>query len=55
VFWSGLPYVLGPAAIVLGLLGRARAGSRTSGTVAVVLGVLATVGGVAAVLIDQLG
>ena len=28
-FWSGLPYVLGPAAIVLGLLGRARTKSGT--------------------------
>jgi len=53
-YWSGLPYVLGPAAIVLGLLGRARHDSRTAGTIAVVLGALATVGGIAAVLGDQL-
>ena len=52
-FWSGLPYVLGPAAIVLGLLGRAREESRTPGTVAVVLGVLTTIAGIAAVVADQ--
>jgi hypothetical protein len=52
-FWSGLPYVLGPAAVVLGLLGRARAGERGQGTVAVVLGALVTVAGIAAVVVDQ--
>jgi hypothetical protein len=52
-FWTGLPYVLGPAAVVLGLLGRARAGERVQGTVAVVLGALVTVAGIAAVVIDQ--
>jgi hypothetical protein len=53
VFWSGLPYVLGPAAIVLGLLGRARA-ERAAGAVAIALGALATLGGIAALLADQL-
>lgn len=43
VFWSGLPYVLGPAAIVYGLLGRARADGGGAATAAVVLGALATV------------
>jgi hypothetical protein len=52
-FWSGLPYVLGPAAIALGLLGRARMETRTQGAVAVVLGALATVGGLAALVADQ--
>lgn len=52
-FWSGLPYVLGPAAIVLGLLGRARPGRRTPATVAVVLGALATTAAIAAVVLDQ--
>ena len=52
-FWSGLPYVLGPAAIVLGLLGRARPGQRTPATVAVVLGLLTTAGAIAAVIVDQ--
>jgi hypothetical protein len=54
VFWSGLPYVLGPAAVVLGLLGRAREEGRTAGGVAVALGTLATVGGIAALVADQL-
>ena len=53
VFWSGLPYVLGPAAIVLGLRGRERTEMRTPGTVAVVLGALATLAGVAGVVFDQ--
>jgi hypothetical protein len=52
-FWSGLPYVLGPAAVVLGVLGRAGSESRAQGTVAIVLGTLATVGGIAAVVLDQ--
>jgi hypothetical protein len=54
-FWSGLPYVLGPAAIVLGLLGRARTEGRGAATVAVVLGLLATFGGVVALILDQTG
>jgi hypothetical protein len=54
VYWTGIPYVLGPAAVALGLLGRARAGSRTSGTVAAVLGALATLAAVAAAVGDQL-
>ena len=53
VYWTGVPYVLGPAAIAYGLLGRARTDSRGAGTVAVVLGALATVAAVAAVLLDQ--
>ena len=53
-FWSGLPYVLGPAAIVLGLLGRARPGQQTPATIAVVLGALTTAAAVAAVIIDQM-
>lgn len=52
-FWSGLPYVLGPAAIVLGLLGRARGSERGQGTAAVVLGALVTAAGIAAVVADQ--
>lgn len=53
VFWSGLPYVLGPAAVVYGLLGRARTDTRASGTVAVVLGALTTLGGIAVIIGDQ--
>ena len=54
VFWSGLPYVLGPAAIVFGLIGRSRDGGTGAATTAVVLGALATVLGVAALIGDQL-
>ena len=52
-FWSGLPYVLGPAAVVLGLLGRSRGESRPQATTAIVLGALATIGGLAAIVADQ--
>lgn len=52
-FWSGLPYVLGPAAIVLGLQGRSKPASRTSGTIAAGLGAVATVAAVAALAIEQ--
>ena len=52
-FWSGLPYVLGPAAVVLGLLGRGRAGQRGPAIVAVALGVLATAGSIAVLIVDQ--
>lgn len=52
-FWSGLPYVLGPAAVALGLLGRARSGSQSQATAAIVLGALATVAGLAAIALDQ--
>ena len=52
-FWTGLPYVLGPAAVVLGQLGRARSETRTPATIAVVLGVLATTGAIAALIADQ--
>jgi hypothetical protein len=51
-FWSGLPYVLGPAAVALGLLGRAR-GETGTAIVAVVLGSLATLAAIAAVVVDQ--
>jgi hypothetical protein len=51
-FWSGLPYVLGPAAVAFGLLGRAR-GETGTGTVAVALGSLATLAAVVAVVVDQ--
>ena len=53
-FWTGLPYVLGPAAVVLGQLGRARSETRMPATIAIALGVLATAGGIAAVVLDQL-
>jgi hypothetical protein len=53
-FWTGLPYVLGPAAVVLGQLGRGRSETRVPGTIAVVLGVLATAGALAALIADQM-
>jgi hypothetical protein len=53
-YWTGLPYVLGPAAVVLGQLGRARSETRMPATIAVALGVLATAGGIAAVVADQM-
>ena len=52
-YWTGLPYVLGPAAIVLGLLARSRVEEKNGGTAAVILGLLATLGGIAAVIGDQ--
>ena len=52
-FWSGLPYVLGPAAVVLGLAGRSRGDGSTAATVAVALGAITTLAAVAAVVVDQ--
>ena len=52
-FWSGLPFVLGPAAVVLGLVGHARSESRAQATMAIVLGALATIAGIAAIVLDQ--
>lgn len=52
-FWSGAPYVLGPAAVVLGLVARSRESERGQGTAAVVLGALVTVAAIAAVVVDQ--
>jgi hypothetical protein len=52
-FWSGAPYVLGPAAVVLGLVARSRESERGQGTAAVVLGALVTIAGIAAVVVDQ--
>jgi predicted membrane channel-forming protein YqfA (hemolysin III family) len=53
-FWTGLPYVLGPAAIVFGLRGRTRVEGNGPSTAAVLLGGIATVGGIAALIADQL-
>jgi hypothetical protein len=39
---------------VLGLLGRARAQTRTPGTIAVVLGSLTTIAAIAALVLDQM-
>ena len=48
----GVPYVLGPAAIALGLIGNTRPQGRGAAMVAVVLGALATAAAVAVVFID---
>jgi hypothetical protein len=53
VYWTGLPYVLGPAAVVLGLVGRSRGESPPQATTAVVLGALAAFSGIVSVLLDQ--
>jgi hypothetical protein len=52
-FWSGAPYVLGPAAVVLGLVARSRESERGQGAAAAVLGALVTVAAIAAVVVDQ--
>ena len=52
VFWSGLPFVLGPGAVVYGLLGRARGENVGAATAAVVLGALATVAAVVGLVWD---
>jgi hypothetical protein len=51
VFWTGLPYALGPAAIALGTVTRARGGS-TQGLVAVVLGALGIVAATVILILD---
>jgi len=56
VFWSGIPLVLGTAAILLGLEGRrsaVRGTSVRSFTVAFVLGLIAVAGSVAAVILGN--
>jgi hypothetical protein len=50
-FWSGVPYVLGPAAIALGMLGRSA--GRAQATAAIALGALATIAGFVALVLDQ--
>jgi hypothetical protein len=52
VFWTGLPFVLGPAAVALGLLGRVRPEARGQATVALALGAFVTVAGVAGLVLD---
>jgi hypothetical protein len=51
-FWSGLPFVLGPAAAVLGLRGRQESADRGQATAAVVVGALVTVAATVAVAVD---
>lgn len=52
VFWTGLPFVLGPAAAALGLRGRTQGGPRGQVLAAVVTGALATLAGLAVLVAD---
>jgi hypothetical protein len=57
-FWSGLPVILGAGGAVLGQVGRERAGNAGRGGLAMaalVIGVIAAVGGVAVLVLEQLG
>lgn len=53
VFWTGLPFVLGPAAMALGVLGRARDDRPVQATTAVALGALVTLAGIAGLALDR--
>lgn len=53
VFWSGLPVVLGIAAIVIGLSYRGSKEGSGAATAALVLGALALVGSVVVYIIDM--
>jgi hypothetical protein len=58
VFWTGLPYVLGPAAIVLGASGLQREpgeGGQGLATAAIALGALAVLGGLGILIGDEAG
>jgi 4-amino-4-deoxy-L-arabinose transferase-like glycosyltransferase len=52
VFWTGLPFVLGPAAAALGLLGISRDGRRAEATAVVAVGALVTLAGIAGLVLD---
>jgi hypothetical protein len=52
-FWSGLPFILGPAAVAMGLVSRSRGGG-TMATVAIVLGVVAVLAAGGMVVGDEL-
>lgn len=52
VFWTGLPYVLGPAAIVYGAIGRTRPATARAGSVAIAAGALATLAAIAGLTWD---
>ena len=52
LFWTGLPFVLGPAAVVLALEARRR-GAGSAATAAAVLGGLAFVGAVVMTILDE--
>jgi hypothetical protein len=54
VFWTGLPFVLGAGGAVLGAMGRERGTQRVLATAALVVGVLAVLGGIGAAIGDEL-
>jgi hypothetical protein len=53
VFWSGLPFILGPAAVAMGVVSRARGGGGMA-TAAIVLGVIAVIASGGMVVGDEL-
>lgn len=53
VFWSGLPYVLAPAGIALGLAARSRGGG-SKATLAVVIGAVALIAAIGVLIGDEL-
>lgn len=53
VFWSGLPYVLAPAGLALGVASRARGGGAKA-TVAIAIAAVALVAAIAGLVGDQL-
>lgn len=52
-FWSGLPYVLAPAGVALGLASRSRGGGGRA-TAAVVIGLVALAGAIGVLIGDEL-
>lgn len=52
-FWSGLPFIVAPAAIVLGVVSRTRGGGRMA-TAAIVLGTIALLASAGMVIGDEL-
>jgi hypothetical protein len=52
-FWSGLPYVLAPAAILLGIASRARGGGAKANA-AIVIGALALAAAIGVLIGDEL-
>jgi hypothetical protein len=55
VFWSGLPFVLGPAGVILGRIAAERSErSRGTATAAIVIGVVAVLLAVAVLIGDEL-
>jgi hypothetical protein len=53
IYWSGLPFALGPAAIALGILARERESEEAAAPVAIVLGILGLVLALVSALVDS--